>query len=471
MRDRKRKDRPPKRYAQRRAHGAVHVNTETGIIAGVSVSHATSSVGSIELASDTNQRDAVTALLDEDGVDEAFVLQTCNRAEGYVVASDEETGHEALEDYVSAVDSADVEWFDHEESIRHLLRVACGLESLVLGEDQILGQVRTAYEDARTCGGIGTTFDDAILKALHVGERVRAETQINEGVVSLGSAAVQLAETERELDGATAVVVGAGEMATLAARALEDRVGNVVIANRTKSHAAHVAADLDVDATAVGLDTLSSAVRDADVLVSATGSEEPVIDESVLEGVDDVFVVDLAQPRDVDPTVAARIDGVDVRDLDDLESIAYQTRRKRRKAAEAVEEIIDEEFDHLVTQYKRKRADRVIASMYEGAERMKSRELERAISRLEADGTLSDDQREVLESLVDSLVNQLLAAPTKSLRDAAESDDWSTINTALQLFDPDFHPDPASLPSLPDRFERASIDDRQVDVLGESHDG
>ena len=120
-----------------------------------------------------------------------------------------------------------------------------------------------------------------------------------------------------------------------------------------------------------------------------------------------------------------------------LESVTDETRARRREAASEVEAMIDREFDHLLAHYKRARADEVIASMYENAERMKHRELSRAVSKLEADG-LTDDQRAVVESLADTLVSQLLAAPTKSLRDAAEADDWTTINSALRLFDPSF---------------------------------
>ena len=127
---------------------------------------------------------------------------------------------------------------------------------------------------------------------------------------------------------------------------------------------------------------------------------------------------------------------MDVRDLDDLQSMTDETLAQRRRAAAEVESMIDEEFDHLMAQYKRKRADQIIAAMYEGAERVKAKEVGTALSKLEAAGDLTDEQRAVVESMADALVSQLLAAPTQSLRDAAEEDDWSTIHTAIQLFDP-----------------------------------
>jgi glutamyl-tRNA reductase len=182
----------------------------TGVVCGVAVTHREASVDEIESAGGTDERAVVRDLLASDGVDEAFALQTCNRAEAYVVAEDATAGRAALADFAPDVRDGAVREMDHETSLRHLMRVAAGLESLVLGEDQIIGQVRDAFETARGVGGIGPVLDPAITKAIHVGERARTETEINEGVVSVGSAAVELADRRRDLSGATALVVGAG---------------------------------------------------------------------------------------------------------------------------------------------------------------------------------------------------------------------------------------------------------------------
>jgi len=181
------------------------------------------------------------------------------------------------------------------------MSVACGLESLVLGEDQILGQFREAYETARGAGAIGPTLDDALLKALHVGERARNETAINEGALSLGSAAVRFVDAERGIEGATALVIGAGEIATLAAKALEDPAERLVIANRTLPHAEHLADQLDADASAVGLNAVPVAAAESDIVVSATGSPDHIVGTEDLEVVGDTCIVDIAQPRDVPP--------------------------------------------------------------------------------------------------------------------------------------------------------------------------
>ncbi|MFB6308458.1 MAG: glutamyl-tRNA reductase [Haloarculaceae archaeon] len=412
------------------------MTADTGVIAGVSVAHERATVDQLEAAAADSQRGAIEELLDRPAVEEAFVLQTCNRVEGYVVVPDERVGRAALSRFTDPVpDDVAVE-MGHEESLRHLMRVAAGLESLVLGEDQILGQVRDAYADARSVGGIGPTLDEGVTKAIHVGERARTETAINEGAVSIASAAVRLAADECDLDGVTGLVVGAGEMGMLAAQSMAERVDELLVANRTVPHAEHVAGSVDVEASAVGLDAVETAASEARVVVTTTGSPGHLLDAATFTDAGETLVIDIAQPRDVPPS-ATEIDGVVVHDLDDLESVTDRTRQKRRAAAERVEAMIDEEFEHLLTQYKRKRADRVISAMYESAERVKAEELDTAFGQAEFD----EEQREVVESMADAIVSQLLAAPTESLRDAAEEDDWSTINTALQLFDPDFGPD------------------------------
>ena len=412
--------------------------SSTGIISGVSVSFECATVDVLAEASGPDQRTAVSGLLAREAVEEAFALQTCNRIEAYVVTDDPATGRAAVNDFVAGVSDEVAAEMDHEESLRHLLRVAAGLESLVLGEDQILGQMRTAYEDARGVGGIGTMLEDAVTKAIHIGERVRTETAINEGAVSLGTAAARLVSEETDLADATALVVGAGEMGTLTARSLAAHgADRLIVANRTVPHAEHVANEVDADARAVALPAVPSATERADVVVTATGSDGHLIDVDALDGAGETVVIDLAQPRDVAPA-ADDVPSAVVYDLDALESVTDETRERRQAAAEQVEGMIDEEFNRLLDQYKRKRADEVIAAMYESAEGIKSREVSTAMSKLESEGEVTEEQREVVESLADTLVSQLLAAPTKSLRDAAAEDDWTTIQTALRLFDPDF---------------------------------
>ncbi|WP_227374664.1 glutamyl-tRNA reductase [Haladaptatus halobius] len=415
----------------------------TGVISGVRVSHDRASLDDVAAACHADEQEVVARLAEEPGVSEAFALQTCNRFEAYVVTDTPATGRAVLADFAPDIETHSVVEMAHEESLRHLLRVTAGLESIVLGEDQIIGQVRDAYKSAQERDAVGPMLEAALTKALHVGERARTETAINEGVVSIGSAAVTLAGEQVDLDGSTALVVGAGEMGTIAVNAFADAgVGTLVVANRSVERAKTVAGSVDIaDARAVGLDALPTCLPRADVVITATGSEGYVLDADSLSDCSETLVVDIAQPRDVSPAVAV-LDGVTVHDMAALESVTDRTRARRRAAAESVEAMVDREFENLLEQYKRKRADEVIAAMYEGAERMKERELQTALSQLDAHG-LDDEQRAIVESMADALVSQLLAPPTKSLRDAAAEDDWTTINTALQLFDPEAAEPPA----------------------------
>ncbi len=414
----------------------------TGVISGIRISHERASLDDVAAACHTDERETVARLAGEPEVSEAFVLQTCNRFEAYVVTDAPATGRTVLADFVPDANDPAVVEMSHEESLRHLLRVAAGLESLVLGEDQIIGQVRDAYASAQTVGAVGPMLEEALTKAIHVGERARTETAINEGVVSVGSAAVTLADDHWELDGATALVIGAGEMGTIAAHAFSDAgVETLIVANRSIERAETVADAVSLlDSRAVGLDALPACLPRADVVITATGSDGHVLDATLLDDCGELLVVDIAQPRDVSPAVSA-LDGIVVHDMGALESVTDETRARRRAAAESVEAMVDREFENLLEQYKRKRADEVIAGMYAGAEQVKERELQTALSRLESED-FDEEQRAIVESMADALVSQLLAPPTKSLRDAAANDDWTTINTALQLFDPEFRDEP-----------------------------
>lgn len=418
---------------------------DTGVIAGVSVSHANASVEEIEAAQTADSTALVSDLLARDGVEEAFAIQTCNRAEAFVAADDAAVARTAVEKFAPDVREGAIVHLGHEGSLRHFMRVAAGLESLVLGEDQILGQLSDAAEAARGVGGLrGGVLDDALSKAQQVGKRARAETAINEGSLSLGSAAVEFAERETDLDGASALVVGAGEMGLLSARALDaSPVSQIVVANRTLRTAEHVASDLRTESTAVELDALPTETAVADIVIAATGAVDHTVRDETVADAGETLCIDLGQPRDIAPD--AGDERVAVRDIDDLETVTDEARERRASAAEAVEEMIDTEFDRLLEEFKRKRADGAISAMYESAERTKQRELREAVAKLEAQGDLTDDQRETVAGLADALVGQLLAAPTKSLREAAAEDDWERIHTAMQLFDPEFDGPPASI--------------------------
>ena len=409
---------------------------ETTVVAGVSVAHDSATVDQIEAAGGPDEQTVVEGLLAAPGVEEAFALSTCNRAEAYVAGPDAAALDDALTGFAAPVPTGVVDRLDHEASIRHLMRVTSGLESLVLGEDQIIGQVRDAVAVAREVGGLDGALDAILTKALHVGERARTETAINEGTVSIGSAAVALAVEEARVADEPVLVIGAGDMGTLAARALADAgAARVFVANRTLSAAEHVAREVDAPAEAVPLSAVERTLGSVQVVVTATDADGHVLDAADFAHADVALCVDLAQPRDVAPSAETT---VELRDIDDLEAVTTQARERRAAEVREVESLIDDELGRLLEQFKRDRADEAVSAMYEAAERTKRRELEEAVTKLEAQGGLTDEQRETVAALADSLVGQLLAAPTKSLREAAAEDDWNTIHTAMQLFDPEF---------------------------------
>jgi glutamyl-tRNA reductase len=201
----------------------------------------------------------------------------------------------------------------------------------------------------------------------------------------------------------------------------------------------------------VDIDAASDATAEADIIITATGAPGHVLEAADLRDSGETLVIDIAQPRDVDPQ-ADDIVGVTVDDIDALRAVTDRARQRRHKEAAEVETLIDAEFDRLIDAYKRKRADAAISRMYESAERVKQRELEQAVTKLESQGDLTAEQRETVESLADALVGQLLAAPTKSLREAAGENDWTTIQTAMQLFNPEFEAEPTS-PESPKTLE------------------
>jgi glutamyl-tRNA reductase (EC 1.2.1.70) len=441
----------------------------TGVICGVRVSHNRASVEEIELAGQRDSRTVMETLLTRNGIIESFAIQTCNRSEAYVVADSAAAGRRALASFAPDVRDGAVVEMSHEESLRHLLRVATGLESLVLGEDQILGQFKRAVEAARGIGALGPMLEAGVTKAIHVGERARNETSINEGAVSIGSAAVRLAEQSVGLDNRKALVIGAGEMGSLIAESLASTsVSEVIIANRTIENAESIAETINSASYAVSLEALTEVLTDASIIMTATGYSEYLIEPADIDDAGETFIIDLAQPRNVHPATAD-IENAIVQDIDALESITQETEASREAAAREVDAMIDEEFDRLLESYKRQRADEAISGMYEAAEHVKRREVETALEKLETQGTLTENQRETISSMADALVNQLLAAPTKSLRDAAAEDDWTTIQTAMTLFDPDFGgntPQPDRPDDIPRAAERGDIsgDDLPDDV-------
>lgn len=403
--------------------------THSAVITGIRLTHNRATQPELEATSYPDPTDRLITLCDRPGITEAFILQTCNRIEEYVV-TDSSADRSSIFTDVSYHESAVTT--GHTESLRHLLRVGAGLESQVLGEDQILGQLREAYLTADEANAIGPILEPALLKAIHVGERARTDTAINEGIVSLGEAAVTLAEQHHDIESASVLIIGAGEIASLAATAIARQSPALTIANRSIERARSLGSELDATTDCFSLDSLPSLLERADLVITATGSETPIINTTTIRKAGQTIIIDIAQPRDV----ATDIDSEEIQiyDLDGLKTITETTHKSRAEAATEVEQIIDEELELLVDFYKRHRADVVIKAMYAGADQIKQQELQRALAELD----ISEEQKEIVTSLADAITGKLMAVPTQQLREAASEDDWETIHAAIELFEPSF---------------------------------
>lgn len=370
-------------------------------------------------------------------VEECAVLMTCNRVEVYVVSP---KGSKVLFNFarMMKVPNLIVDFLDHEESMRHLMRLTSGLESMIVGEDQILGQVKDLYNLAKQTGTTGKMLETVFNKSIQVGKRVRNETDINRGSVSIGSAAVELADSVLgNLEGKTVMIIGAGEMGSLVARALANKNIKVIyVANRTFERAENLARELN--GQAIKYDLINEFICESDVVISATAAPHMVITKEMMEEVmkaykRDILLIDIANPRDIDESTC-EIEGVRLFNIDSLKSISEKNLERRKSEISKVETIIDEELELLKIQYKRQQADRIISALYSMINEIRCHERDAAINKLKAYHTIGEIETEVLNDLTHSVANKILAEPTKILRNAAEHDNEMFLDTVAELF-------------------------------------
>ena len=378
-------------------------------------------------------------------ITEAVVLSTCNRIEVYAVAERFHGAYGDVRDVFCSIGGLAPEelhphlYSQHDDAaVSHLFEVAAGLDSAVLGESEILGQVRSAWELARAEGGAKSTLNLLFRHALEVGKRARTETAIGRGTASVSHAAVEMAEERLgSLEGRRVLVVGAGEMAEGTAVALRSAgVGEIAVTNRTPERAAQLAAR--VQGRVHPFADLGPALAEADLVVTCTGSGSPIIDVDTVElGLQSragrpLLIVDIAVPRDVDGGVGL-LPGVTLLDLDDLRNWAERGLQLRAAEAERVRQIVDEEVEHHVLDAVARQAAPLVAALRAKAESIRQAELQRFQSRL---GDLTPAQREAVESLTAGIVNKLLHDPSVRLKDDAGSPRGERYASALrELFD------------------------------------
>jgi glutamyl-tRNA reductase len=372
------------------------------------------------VALDREEAGALARRLAEAGA-EAVCLSTCNRTEVYVAGADETAAETALFELGGADLGPALYRLRDDAAALHLFRVAAGLDSMVPGEGEILGQVRAAYE----AGAAGPVLDRLFRQALHAGRKARAQTAIGESPASVSSAAAALAEQVfGDLRGCRIVLVGAGKVGEAAARNLLARGATLaVVANRGADRAERLARRLG--GQAAPLEQAASAVAEADVVVASTGAPGLVLRRAdVAVALRErkgrpLFLIDLAVPRDLDPAIG-ELDGCYLYDIDDLEAVVAETLAGRRREAERAERIVAEEAKRFREWHASLDVVPAIASLRARAEEIRRAELRRAEARL---GRLTEAERSVVESLTAQIVNKLLHLPTVRMKEAAAAAD------------------------------------------------
>jgi glutamyl-tRNA reductase len=379
-----------------------------------------------------------------DNVEECLILQTCNRIEIFLVTEDESTT-DLVKDYfvkragANAEEAAKaVEISIDREAFNHLLRVTSGMESMVIGEDQVLNQVWTAYLEAENAKTLGPILKHLFNRAMTVGRRVRNETGINKGAVSIGSAAVELAVTLLgKLEEKKILVMGAGEIGTLVAKALARRcLSPIFIANRTHARAETLAADLA--GKAVKFDQFEEVLVDADVVICSTNAPHYLLTkEQVFKlmkqriNKNNLIIIDISNPRNVEKAVQ-EVPIVKLYNIDDLQLIADKNKQEREKSIAKAEKILDEELLVLDNDMKSFSVRIIVSELLSQAEEVRQKELATAINMI---GNVSDRERKILEDLTAILLKQTFVPIVENLRVAAKKGDEKLIDLAVKLFE------------------------------------
>lgn len=377
--------------------------------------------------------EALRRLLDCPGVEEGLILSTCNRFEVLAHSSSGSMDlRRFLRDYLG-LESSDYESqlyeYSESEAIRHLFRVASSVDSMVVGEPQILGQMKDAYASARAAGAVHSKLDLLLTRAFAVAKRVRTETAIGSSAVSVASVAVELAKKIfGSLEGKHVYLVGAGKMSELAARhLLAHGATSIFVANRTYDRAAYLAAKFNGEA--ILFEELYETCDRADIVITSTGAPFAIFrrehGELFLARRKNrpMFFIDIAVPRNVDPEMN-KLDGIFLYDIDDLQQAASTNASDRRKEAEKAEEIIASEVERFQSYLHTLQVVPTIVSLQDHLETIRQMEIERVRSRL---GSLSAEQELAIDALTRGIVNKIMHTPISTLKTAARETEATTV--------------------------------------------
>jgi glutamyl-tRNA reductase len=381
-------------------------------------------------------------------VNEAAILSTCNRTELYCTLSGSGHNNELLgwfSDYHKLPQDEILPYtYSHtdQQAVRHILRVASGLDSLVLGEPQILGQMKAAYETACRAGTTHKLLSKLFQHTFSVAKHVRTDTAIGSSAISVAFAAVSLArQIFGDLNTQTALLIGAGETIELAARHLhENNLKHMIIANRTLLNAHHLAEQFG--GSAITLADIPQHLARADIIISSTASQLPILGKGSVERAirerkhRPMFMVDIAVPRDIESEVDT-LDDVYLYTVDDLREIIEENMHSRRQAAKQAEEIIDNRVEHFMEWLKSLDALETLRAYRENAEHIRDETLDRALHQL----AKGDDPEKVLQELAHLLTNKLIHNPSVQMKQASIDGRKDILRLARELFVLDSHPD------------------------------
>ncbi|MBQ9021218.1 MAG: glutamyl-tRNA reductase [Eggerthellaceae bacterium] len=408
----------------------------------VGLNHKTASVDLREQVAFTHSsiRPSLEKLCAQAGIYGAAILSTCNRTEIYLHAVSEQSAYEGVcslfqdeKGLVSANFAPHLYTLSGEDAVRHLFEVVSSLDSMVLGEAQIAGQVKESFKDAQLADSTTMLLDRIFRQARSVGKRVRNQTTIGDSHVSLSTVAVDVAkETFKTLDDRSILLVGSGKMSELAARYLQEQgATSLIVASRTHAHAASVARSIGGEARY--FDELPELIKQADIVLSSTASPHVIINPDMLKGrTKPLLILDLALPRDVD-AACGEMEDVSLVDLDDLGTIAAMNQRRREDSTADARAIVEEEVALLLRWAAEHAVTPTIKEMRSIAEDVRKNEVAHLLKVLDAD--LSDDDRAALEAATEAIVKKMLHAPTKALRESVLTHtDYETVTAARVLF-------------------------------------
>ena len=366
-------------------------------------------------------KELFSALKERIDIKEYIEINTCNRYEYFLYTDDY-----ADEDLDCDNKYVIIQYND--DAVIHLFRMSSGLESMIIGEDQILGQIKDSKKKSEKEGHCGKTLDTVFTKAIHVGQVVRNKTKINQGSISIGSAAVDLAEEHLgDLQDKHVLVIGAGKMGTLVAKALaEKNLKAIFVANRTYYKAVQLAEELEGEA--ILFDNLEEKLLNADLVISSTGSPHPIINkERLMKVFDDempkkMIFIDIANPRDIEDYVKEL--GIDLFNIDDLRGIAEKNKKLRENEVIEAEKIIENEFDLLKESFNLIEINSVLGSLRESMEEIRQRESQKGIVKL---NNVDAKDIKTIDKMTQSIVNKIFYDISESVKQSAKNNEEDVI--------------------------------------------